>query len=61
MEKLGVFKIMEDDKLQLCGFYGSKEEAIAYLEYVKTETRLHFALSGEYVCIPMLYFDIQRD
>lgn len=61
MEKLGVFKIMEDEKLQLCGFYDSKEEAIAYLEYVKVETRVNYSLAGEYVCIPMLYFNIQRD
>lgn len=61
MEKLGVFKIMEDERLELCGLASSKEEAIAYLERVKNETRFNFALSGEYVCIPMLYFDIQRD
>jgi hypothetical protein len=61
MEKLGVFKIMEDDTLQLCGFYSSKEEALAYLTYVKVETRVNFALAGEYICIPMLHFNIQRD
>jgi len=61
MEKLGVFKIMEDDNLQLCGFYSSKEEALAYLTYVKVEMRVNSALAGEYVLIPMLYFNIQRD
>jgi catabolite regulation protein CreA len=63
MEKLAVFKVMEDERLELCGFFDTKEDALAYLTHVKTEiqTKMQHALSGEYICIPTLYFNINRD
>jgi hypothetical protein len=63
MEKLAVFKLMEDDRLELCGFFNSKEEALEYLAYVKGEVMnaMQDSLQGEYICIPALYFHIQKD
>jgi hypothetical protein len=61
MQKLGVFKIMEDERLELCGFFSNKEDAIAYLEHVKNEITFKYSLAGEYVCIPLLYFKLDRD
>jgi hypothetical protein len=62
MEKLGIFKVMEDERLELCGFYNTKEEAIQYLEYVQNEIarNMQHQYEGEYVVIPMLHYDLKR-
>lgn len=63
MEKLAVFKVMEDERLELCGFFNSKEDAMEYLAYVKNEVMnaMQDSLQGEYICIPTLYFNIKKD
>ena len=62
MEKIACFKIMEDERMELCGFYNSREDAIEYLTYVQQEIdkSFQFALEGQYVFLPALYFDIKR-
>jgi hypothetical protein len=59
MEKLGVFKVV-DDVLECCGFFNSKEDALAYLVEVKKliDNTLQNALAGEYIIVPTLYFKI---
>lgn len=60
MEKLGVFKIVEDG-LECCGFFNNKEDALGYLSEVKKiiDNTLQNNYAGEYVIIPTLYFDIK--
>jgi hypothetical protein len=47
MEKLGVFKVV-DDVLECCGFFNSKEDALAYLVEVKKliDNTLQNSLAG---------------
>ena len=61
MEKLGIFKIIGDD-LVYCGSYDNKEDALQYLKEIKTmiDVSMQRQLVGEYVLIPMLYFDIKQ-
>jgi hypothetical protein len=60
MEKLGVFKII-DDVPTICGYFDSKEDAIRYLTEVGKliNTNMQHQLVGEYIIIPTLYFNLQ--
>jgi len=59
MQKLGVFKI-EGDNFLFCGCFNTQEEAQEYLSEVKKliDNAFNKQLVGEYVVIPMLYFNI---
>lgn len=61
MEKLGIFKIVEDVPT-LCGYYDNKEDALEYLKEVKkmVDYNMQHQLVGEYILVPCLYFNIQR-
>jgi len=59
MEKLAVFKIVEDNIL-FCGCFNSQAEATEYLTEVKKliDDTFQTQLVGEYIIMPMLYFNI---
>lgn len=59
MQKLGVFKI-EGDNILYCGIFNTQEEAQEYLTEVKKliDNAFNTQLVGEYIIIPMLYFNI---
>ena len=60
MEKLAVFKIVEDTPM-ICGYFDSKEDAIRYLTEVGKMINhgLQHQLVGEYIVIPALYYNLQ--
>jgi hypothetical protein len=60
MEQLGVFKII-DDEMVLCGYYDNKDDAVAYLKEIGRliNEQMQTNLSGEYVILPMLYFELK--
>lgn len=60
MEKLGVFKVTDNGML-ICGYFDSKEDAIKYLIEVGKliNHQLQHNLVGEYIIIPMLYYNLQ--
>jgi len=59
MEKLAVFKI-DGDNILFCGSFNSQAEATEYLTEVKKliDHRFQRELIGEYIILPMLYFNI---
>lgn len=59
MERLSVVKV-ENDTLVLCGYFDTKEDALAYLEYVKNEIKMNMQTQygGEYLVLPVLYFSL---
>jgi hypothetical protein len=59
MEKLAVFKII-DDRLELCGYFSSKETATQYLTEIKKmiDNEFQSQLAGEYIAIPILYYTL---
>lgn len=61
MEKLGVFKI-ENDNMYVCGYFDSKEDAIRYLTEVGKliNYNMQHQLIGEYIILPTLYFNLQQ-
>ena len=60
MEKLGVFKIIDDEMVN-CGYFDNKEDAVAYLTEISKmiNVGMQTYLSGEYVILPMLYFELK--
>ena len=60
MEKLVVFKVV-DEMMELCGYFNSKDEVMEYLAEIKRliDTNMQHQLKGDYVCIPVLYFNLQ--
>jgi len=60
MEKLAVFKI-EGEKLIFCSTFSTKEEAIKYLEYVRSliDDKLQSQLKGEYIIMPTIHFNLK--
>jgi hypothetical protein len=61
MEKLAVFKMIEDTPV-LCGYFNSKEDAIQYLTEVGKliNFKMQHQLVGEYICTPVLHFNLQQ-
>jgi hypothetical protein len=61
MEKLAVFKVV-NDVMELCGFFDSKEDAIAYLTEVKKiiNTEMKNSYAGEYLLVPTIYFHLKE-
>ena len=59
MQKLGVFKI-DGDNILFCGLFNTQEEAQEYLTEVKKliDNTFQTKLVGEYIIMPMLYFNI---
>lgn len=59
MQRLGVFKIIEDEPV-LCGYFDNQEGVNAYLEEISTMINqgCQTNLIGEYVVIPMLYYEL---
>jgi hypothetical protein len=60
MEKLAVFKIV-DDVPMICGYFDSKEDAIRYLTEVGKMINhgMQHQLVGEYIVMPTLYYNLQ--
>jgi len=61
MEKLAIFKVVQDG-LELCGYFDNKDEAMKYLAEIKKimDDKFQHQLRGEYLAIPVLYFNIQQ-
>ena len=59
MQKLGVFKV-DGDNILFCGIFNTQEEAQEYLTEVKKliDHTFQTKLVGEYIIMPMLYFNI---
>tara|TARA_Y100000385_G_C13029152_1_gene609913 strand:+ start:173 stop:376 length:204 start_codon:yes stop_codon:yes gene_type:complete len=62
MQKLGVFKMIDDEPV-LCGYFDNQEGAIQYLEEISTMINqgCQTNLIGEYVVIPMLYYELNTN
>ena len=60
MEQLGVFKLI-DDEMVLCGYYASLDDAKAYLMEISSliNDKMQTNLQGEYVILPLLYFELK--
>lgn len=61
MQKLGVFKMIDDEPI-LCGYFDNNEDVQEYLKEISKmiNTDMQTNLIGEYVVIPMLYFELKR-
>ncbi len=61
MQKLGVFKMIDDEPV-LCGYFDNQDQVTEYLEEISKliNDRMQVNLIGEYVVIPMLYFELKR-
>tara|TARA_Y100000389_G_scaffold154491_1_gene155013 strand:+ start:348 stop:551 length:204 start_codon:yes stop_codon:yes gene_type:complete len=62
MQKLGVFKMIDDEPV-LCGYFDNQEGATQYLEEISTMINqgCQTNLIGEYVVIPMLYYELNTN
>ena len=60
MEKLVVFKVVED-MLELCGYFNSKEDVKSYLGEINRMINDEFQhnLKGDYIAIPVLHYQLQ--
>jgi hypothetical protein len=62
VKTLGVFKVMGDDSLVLCGYYEDMEAVLRYFKEVKVaiDHSMQFNLEGDYLVLPVVYFNLKR-
>lgn len=62
VKTLGVFKVMSDDSLVLCGYYEDMEAVLRYFKEVKVaiDRSMQFNLEGDYLVLPVVYFNLKR-
>jgi len=62
VKTLGVFKVMKDDSLVLCGYYEDMDAVMDYFKQVKVaiDRSMQFDLEGDYLVLPVVYFNLKR-